>query len=913
MRKRKFVTMLSLLTTFMAASLLCHKMAPISVEAASDVTALPFTVQMRSGGSGFNYLVVLDENISASDSPIGISNFSNYNAPSYINIYTSKDSEPIPLSDITSGEWKINQWQSRGVMFPISDINYQTYNGATVYAIEILEGCTYPSTSLQRLVVNKTKMYINQNYGDQSHINEAFDWAEKVIYERSDQVIDLDGAQLRGDVDGELFYFCLRSPNYFEQAYIEYTDIDVLNAFDKVKLYLSSEDEGKTLREITSTYQGCQNKWTSTCFHFRFSSDEYAQYNGSSVYKISVEQGTELILNNKIVTVRQNYTFRNEHYHDDNYKYGAFDFAPIIEPSDQTIDLFGAEVRADPGGNLYFIDVKSSLYLDNPLVEYPNVNQYINAYDKIIVYLSEEDEGHTLGEITSLRNAVQNMWNSQSFMFYLTAEEYEIYNGTTIYRIQVLDDCELIYGNKVCKVTRGIDLVNSEYGVESAKNEAFNFIPYVPPMKEPISLRGAQVRGDVDLELYFIDFISDIYYGTEEIEFASLSGINAYDNIKVFLSEDDEGTLLKDVTSLRRGVQNKWTSFSFMFALTEEEFEIYNGTTIYALEVKANTEFFVGSAKAKIDRNYRFVNTDYGKASAKYEAFNFRLDVTELKEFGNVSMMNIHNRMDKDSGHRWLMFLFEENIYSVNLNVSNWIEKLNFLDNILIYPAPDSKPYSLRDIYNPNEDGVTLRMFGELNMLGVSILNDKENDEYLYSGNKMYMIQFNEGTEIPTYENGEAGYRVIDEKIILKNSEYGMTGEIPNSIDDSGRPRLYEEWNLNWTIIRCYATFTVVGIEGLSFPDMNLQPGQRVSLDYFKQEGYDLVVTTKDGERVYQYIIGTNHNVDFILTYTPASPQPEANKGCGGELITSAIIVPVVACSLLTLLIVLRKKKGETL
>ena len=234
MRKRRFVTMLSLLTTFMAASLLCHKMAPISVEADSDVTAVPFTVQMRSGGSGFNYLVVLDENISAYDSPIGISNFSNYNAPSYINIYTSKNSEPIPLSDIiASGEWKINQWQSRGVMFPISDIDYQTYNGATVYAIEILEGCTYPSTSLQRLVVNKTKMYINQNYGDQSHINEAFDWAEKVIYERSDQVIDLDGAQLRGDVDAELFYFCLRSPNYFEQAYIEYSDIDVLNAFDK--------------------------------------------------------------------------------------------------------------------------------------------------------------------------------------------------------------------------------------------------------------------------------------------------------------------------------------------------------------------------------------------------------------------------------------------------------------------------------------------------------------------------------------------------------------------------------------------------------------------------------------------------------------------------------------------------------
>ena len=909
MRKRRFVTMLSLLTTFMAASLLCNKMVSTPVEAVSDVTAVPITVQMRSGGSGFNYLVVLDENISAYDTPIGISNFSNYNAPSYINIYTSKNSEPIPLSDIiASGEWKINQWQSRGVMFPISDINYQTYNGATVYAIEILEGCTYPSTSLQRLVVNKTKMYINQNYGDQSHINEAFDWAEKVIYERSDQVIDLDGAQLRADVDAELFYFCLRSSVYFEQAYIEYADIDVLNAFDKVKLYLSSEDEGKTLREVTSTYQGCQNKWTSTCFHFRFSSDEYAQYNGSSVYKISVEQGTELILNNKIVTVRQNYTFRNEHYHDDDYKYGSFEFVPILEPGDQTIDLFGAEVRADPDGDLYFIDVKSAIYLDTTEIEYPDVDNYINAYDNIIVYLSEEDEGHTLGEITSLRNSVQNKWNSQAFMFYLTADEYETYNGTNVYRIKVLEGCELIFGNKICKVTRGIDLLNTEYGSASARNGAFNFVPYVPPIKEPISLKGAQVRGDADGELFYIDVISDAYFLVDEAEFPNLDNINAYDNIKIFLSEDDEGTLLRDVTSLRRGAQNRWESSAFLFALTTSEYEIYNGTTIYAIEVNKGTELLVGGAKAVIDKNYRFVNADYGKASAKYEAFNFRLEAGDLKEFGNIAMMNIHNRMDKDSGHRWIMFLFEENIYNVNMNVSNWINQLNFLDNVLIYFAPNSEPVLLRTIYNAEEEGVTLRMFGELNMLGVSIFNTKENDEYLYSGNKMYMIQINAGTQIPSYEDGETGYRIVNEKTVIKNEEYGMTGEIPNSMDDYGRPRLYEEWNLNWSVIHCYVTFQVIGIEGLSFPDMSLTPGERVSLDIFKQDGYDLTVTTTAGEKVYRYIIGSHHNIDIILTYTPASEGEGDKKGCQSEIVSSAIIVPIIASSLLAVLLILRKK-----
>ena len=917
MKKHSVLMMLSLFTTFLATSLLGVK-SSFNAADAEEIIAAPITIQIRSGGSNNNYLVILDENIDPYGASIGVSNYANYNAPNYINIYTSKDSGPIALSTIIdSKEWKVNLWQSRGVLFPISDTTYQTYNGASIYAVEILEGCTYPNAMLQSMKISKSKRYVNQNYGNEAYKNESFSWIESaahIDFEPSDEIIELYGAQLRGAPESDLYYFCLSSSSYYDQTYQEYIDIDVLNAYSKIKLYLSKDDLGKTLGEITSNSTGCQNRWSSSSFHFALNSDEYEIYNGSSVYKISIEEGTQLILNEKIVSVKQSYVFKNAHYQDDEYKYGSFEFFPTIEPSDQTIDLFGAEVRADPGDGLYFIDVKSSLYLNNPVIEYPDVSTYINAYDKIIIYLSEEDEGHTLGEITSLRNAIQNKWESQAFMFYLTAEEYEIYNGTTIYRIVVLDDCELIYGNKICKVSKGVDLMNVDYGKESARNSAFNFLPYIPPIEEPISIQGAQVRGDVDLELFYIDFISDVYFGVDEAEFPDLTNINAYSYIKVFLNKDDEGTLLKDVTSLRSGCQNKWESFAFLFRLTKEEYEIYNGTTIYALEIYEETELLVSGAKATVDKNYRFINSDYGKASAKYEAFNFQLEAAELKDLGKVSMMNIHNRMDKDSGHRWIMFLFEENIYDVNVNVSNWIDRLNFLDNILIYESQDKKPYSLRDIYNPNEDGVTLRMFGERNMLGISILNDKENGEYLYSGNKMYMIQINEGTQMPTYENGETGYRIITEKIILKNNEYDMTGDIPNTIDDYGNPRKYEEWNLNWTIIRCYATFTVVGIEGLSFPDMNLEPGQRISLDYFKQEGYDLEVTTKDGEKVYQYIIGSNHNIDFILTYTPASKKPETKKGCGGEITTSSlVIVPATFAISLITLIALKKKEGETL
>jgi hypothetical protein len=92
---------------------------------------------------------------------------------------------------------------------------------------------------------------------------------------------------------------------------------------------------------------------------------------------------------------------------------------------------------------------------------------------------------------------------------------------------------------------------------------------------------------------------------------------------------------------------------------------------------------------------------------------------------------------------------------------------------------------------------------------------------------------------------------------------------------------------------------------------MSLTPGERVSLDTFKQDGYDLTVTTTAGEKVYRYIIGSHHNIDFILTYTPAKSNEGDKKGCQSEIVSSAIIVPIIASSLLAVLLILRKKAAH--
>ena len=724
------------------------------------------SVQMRTGGSGLNYLVVIDNNINPYYYPVGIAG-DGYNAPDYINVYLSPSANPIKLADIIddSQNWKINLWQSGGVMFPLSDDNYDLYNGTTVYAIEILEGCTYPNFNMQQIVAQSTKKYINKEYGQDSARDFAIEWQEPTKYEDSGVPITFGSAQARADVDASLYYICFCSSSFFEAGFVEYGDLSAINAYDKIRLYLTADDEvGKTLGEITNIRRGCQDLWTSGAMHFAISADEFEIYNGTTIYKMTIDSGCQMVLNNQLVHAPRDYTF---------------------------------------------------------------------------------------------------------------------YNNT--------------------------------YGDPSAKNSGFYFFPAAEPITEPILLMNAQVRADVGSGFYFIDIRSEAYTGTPEIGYSNLGALNTYSHIKIHLSEDDQGILLGNVTTLRSGYQNLWTSSAMLFSLSAAEFEVYNGTTIYAIEVLSGCELYVSNSPAVVDKDYRFINNDYGKASAKYEAFNFSLEVDALANLGEIGVIGVHNRMDKASEYRWIMFMLDSNIYNVNLGVDKWINELNMLDNIFIFLNETDNPLTLRDIYDPSQTGVTLRLFGQNNMLGVSILNGKVDGKYPYCGPKMYKIVIETGTQFPTYEDGVAGYRTINEKTVLVNDDYGLSGDIPDGgMDDEGNPRIYEEWNVNWTVASCYVTFKVVGIEGLSFPDMLLEYGQRVSLETFAQDGYDLTVTTSDGAKVYQYIIGTNHNLDFTLTYTPT-------KGGSKNINMTAIIIiaavggtVLVAGGVVAAILIIKKRKGKT-
>lgn len=618
-----------------------------------------------------------------------------------------------------------------------------------------------------------------------------------------------------------------------------------------------------------------------------------------------------------------------------------------------TVDaqVYSVQVRKGEGEGQKYLVVNDHTIDQYSNLGFSDVSEF-NAPQYINVYMERGGNAIKLADIIDTNYPWWcNQWQSQGIMFPIA--DYDTYNGISIYAIEILEGCT--YPNnkfQTCRVPAKKRFINDSYGYcgedpdpEIIKNGSFNWTNQDrDALDEPISLIKAQVRGQRhgegetdEQDLLYIDFLSHVYDNTQYKSYLDASIINAFDKIKVYLSENDAGKTLGDITIYREVCQNQFSGVdntpAFFFRINTANYEIYNALSIYMIEVQEGCQFFVDGMIAEVDMNYRFFNSNFGVDTSsmtqeeienlKLSGFEFTKEVNEVVNFGNITLQGIHNRMDKDSENRWIMLLFNERIYenTSSTSVKHFINLLNFLDSVLIYfSETDEHPKTLREIYDTSTSssmtGITIKQFGSPNTLGISILNPKDsNGKYINDGGHMYKIVIRGGAQIPTIENDIPGYRVLQNQLLVMNDEYGKFGIIDagsrvDYIDDKDRLRCYEDWNVLWTIVPCYVSFTVVGIDGLSFPSMYLTIGQRVSLKSFEREGYDLVATTSNGDKIYQAIIGVNYSLDVILTYKiHQSDEKEETKGCAGSVTTSIGTLSII--SLVSIGLILFKKRKE--
>ncbi|MBQ7373428.1 MAG: hypothetical protein IJW64_02545 [Clostridia bacterium] len=153
--------------------------------------------------------------------------------------------------------------------------------------------------------------------------------------ERIDEM-EISGVQLRGDVGSGEYFLVILAPQY-ESFSLDTSVTDCLaysEILSKITLYLSESDEvGVKASAICSESGWTINKWGSGGLMFPIAIDDYATYNGSSVYKIDIEENLVLPYKTETqggesVTVKLKTTtakvFTNDGYGDESQKTALF-------------------------------------------------------------------------------------------------------------------------------------------------------------------------------------------------------------------------------------------------------------------------------------------------------------------------------------------------------------------------------------------------------------------------------------------------------------------------------------------------------------------------------------------------------------------------------------------------------------
>ena len=451
-------------------------------EPAQDINMSITGVQLRAVPSASLYYLVLQTSEYASvEAGTVVENPADYIVLlTKIRFYMSEDDRAGVLASelcLTSG-WQINTWGSGGLMIAMDAASYETYNGSAVYKIAIESGAVLPYTR-GNLIVNSSVVYKNDNYGNASEDVKygSFIWSVSSIKSFTETMIT--GVQLRADVGSNLYYLVLVTSEYASVA----ADTTVSNSADymdllaKIYFYMSpSDNEGVSAADICLTSGWTMNKWVSGGLMIAMDAENYEKYSGSSVCKVMISDGAILPYTSESdLTTMCPIVFRNENYGTEENKYGSFNWSQSTILYDTTTKITGVQLRAEVASGSYYLVLQTNEYakLEGEVaVGYPT--DYVDLLSKITLYTSEDDTvGVSAADICLTSGWTMNKWSSFGLMIAMSAENYEMYSGSSVYKITIEQgaimpcvDCNLV-------VKKAVSYSNDNYGNEDVKYGSF--------------------------------------------------------------------------------------------------------------------------------------------------------------------------------------------------------------------------------------------------------------------------------------------------------------------------------------------------------------------------------------------------------------------------------------------------------
>lgn len=380
------------------------------------------------------------------------------------------------FAELNANHVGLNKWGTKGAFIGFGDY-VNGYDGTNVFKIEIAKGTKLLAEigeTAKVFVVDGDYVFCNIQCGADSARYGAYKWLD---YVPETETIAIDGVQMRG-MDGADYswyrYLVLLSANYAKYGFAE-NGADTIDQFyaDKIKLYLNATDSGKTLAELGAKHidQTFQNWSVGAYINF----DNYADYNGSTVYKVTIESGCRIPVSKDgkwvWLYVDKDYTFYNVGYGDSAKAYGSFEWwtTPVPDSVENSGDIKVVNVTNQSDGvTRWLILWFNDKFVGTTNATFFETKQFVNVLDNVLIY-SGNDLSQTPVTLRSIFDGTITIgqFGSPDAIGFTIKNDVK-FDGSNMYIVVVKNGCEMpyvkdgVYSKRT--VTADTTFINDNFG-----------------------------------------------------------------------------------------------------------------------------------------------------------------------------------------------------------------------------------------------------------------------------------------------------------------------------------------------------------------------------------------------------------------------------------------------------------------
>ena len=272
----------------------------------------------------------------------------------------------------------------------------------------------------------------------------------------------------------------------------------------------------------------------------------------------------------------------------------------LAETSATKTSVSGIQLRADVGSSQYYLVLNAIEYTSVAAgTVVSNPANYADLLSNITFYASAEDEGVSAKTLCNTDHWVINQWGSGGLMISMSAENYETYSGSSVYKVVLNEGAIMPYtATQDVRVSKTTEFINQNYGNEDAKYGSFVWTAIAANDYIDTSVTAFGDPGSENKDsLWFTLSTHDYTTFNNPVAPVQLSALNWGSKIKITIGGVEKTLAEYNISS---ATLYKWARAGAPIALGTS---IADYTTIESITIEAGCEF---PSQATADRKTGF-------------------------------------------------------------------------------------------------------------------------------------------------------------------------------------------------------------------------------------------------------------------------------------------------------------------